>query len=729
MKLQLAGLAAVLTLALATAPLYAVTPGMTALPTGATDGNSHAARFAIGLTIDGGQSFQSSALLNQHITLKGSFDPDAEHVGHPADVFVVKRYDGKYAMLTPANSWVPWSGKTDELQPFLNDAVLRPTQELTLYQGGIARAGQHRIYLSYRPANSSTFIYSSTPAVLDLLAATADPVSYFGQDVFDDVVMTKCTLCHTEKGVAAKSRLHFIKDANQLQQNYDRFKNFYQQLGSDGYNYVLAKVSGNGHAGGNQLPQGSAGYQQLSAFLDLLDGAPGITAPNAPSLFDGVLSQSAADTLRDASLLLAGRLPTAAETAAVRTGGDASLKNLLIEMMQGPHFHKFLKDGADDRLFLRGNIDFNLMDDCATCYPQLVEQYWQLKEKVDADNSSAADRTALNLWLSQINYSTIEAPLELIAYVVEHDKPYTEILTADYDMLTPVLNAAVGGTATFNSSARNTDFAPGRITDYHLRDSGTVTQAAGNASFPRILTAPQLVVNYPHAGVLSSKAFLSRYGSTATNRNRARARWTYLHFLGVDIEAQAKRTTDPVALADTNNPTMNNPACTVCHSVLDPVAGAFQLFSDNGTFRSALNGTDALDAAYKSARTAKLYVTGDTWYRDMRAPGFEGAAANNDSLRWLATQIVKDKRFAAATVKFWWPAVMGSELLKAPETTDDTNYKIKLSAYEAQQAEVKALAARFTQSGYSLKQLLAELVLSKWYRADKLSGKAVNGDA
>ncbi|MES2605507.1 MAG: hypothetical protein V4603_11260, partial [Pseudomonadota bacterium] len=52
-----------------------------------------------------------------------------------------------------------------------------------------------------------------------------------------------------------------------------------------------------------------------------------------------------------------------------------------------------------------------------------------------------------------------------------------------------------------------------------------------------------------------------------------------------------------------------------------------------------------------------------------------------------------------------------------------------LSAYEAQQAEVKALAARFTQSGYSLKQLLAELVLSNWYRADKLSGKAGNGDA
>ena len=68
---------------------------------------------------------------------------------------------------------------------------------------------------------------------------------------------------------------------------------------------------------------------------------------------------------------------------------------------------------------------------------------------------------------------------------------------------------------------------------------------------------------YPHSGVLNTTSFLLRYPTTATNRNRARARWTYYHFLGVDIENSASRTMDPVALADTNNPTMQNPACTV----------------------------------------------------------------------------------------------------------------------------------------------------------------------
>ena len=77
-------------------------------------------------------------------------------------------------------------------------------------------------------------------------------------------------------------------------------------------------------------------------------------------------------------------------------------------------------------------------------------------------------------------------------------------------------------------------------------------------------------LDYPHSGILNEPAWLNRYPSTETNRNRASARWTFYHFLGVDIEKSAPRTTDPEALADPNNPTLSNPACTVCHERLDP---------------------------------------------------------------------------------------------------------------------------------------------------------------
>ena len=370
------------------------------------------------------------------------------------------------------------------------------------------------------------------------------------------------------------------------------------------------------------------------------------------------------------------------------------------------------------------------------------------------------------------------------------------------------------------------------------------------------------ITHYPHAGILNTDGvFLQRYPSTATNRNRARARWTYYHFLGVDVEKSASRTTNPMALADTNNPTLHNPACTVCHGVLDPVAGAFQNYNDEGLYKSEWGGIDSLDGFYKYpegkvfeieadswavrqtfsvtawlhrdsrlvlrhlnnnwcdgnecgtygrdfrldaivvrdvdtgapahrvawqlldehcmydgrynpgtgeddhyqwwgwdceeipldlpgadtyvievvawadragdelaklAIGATLYNEGDTWYRDMRAPGFAGAAAPHpdNSLQWLARQIVADDRFAEAAVKFWWPAIMGSEIAEYPEDAADADFEALLLAANAQDAEVARLADGFRRGfqgrpyTYNLKDLLVEIALSKWFRAD-----------
>ena len=48
----------------------------------------------------------------------------------------------------------------------------------------------------------------------------------------------------------------------------------------------------------------------------------------------------------------------------------------------------------------------------------------------------------------------------------------------------------------------------------------------------------------------------------------------------------------------------------------------------------------------------------------MRAPGFDGELVNNPdhSLSWLGERIADDPRFATAAIKFWWPAIMGSEV-------------------------------------------------------------------
>ncbi len=705
----------------------AVTSGLTVLPVGATDNQVYNARLAIGLTVDGGHSWQASANLNQTVLIKGSIDPAPAHVGGKADIFVVERYGNQWTMLTANGTWVPWSTKVSELQPAQDDVMLAATQDITIHQGGIATSGTHRIFIGYLPASGAGLIYTTTAAAFEFTAAAADPQSYFEQEIFDDIVMQKCTLCHVAGGLATATDLHFIKDSNLVDQNFDIFEAFYRQQ-PDAYNYVLTKVSGgNAHGGGIQLALGSTDYQRMAAFLGLLGGDTTVPGTGVSALFNGVSDQSALETLRDASLLLAGRLPTSTETATVTAGGDAALRQLLPQLMQGAHFHEFLKDGANDRLFIRGNEDFNLADDCATCFPALNAEYWRLQDAATSANT-AASRGAVQSFMRQLHYSVMEAPLELIAYVVEQNKPYSEILTADYEMLTSIINPLVGGTAVFANGAGALEFQPGRVQSYYLRDSATVTVQVPGAAFPRITNPGNTRISYPHVGVLNDKAFLSRYPSTPTNRNRARARWTYYNFLGVDIEALAPRTTDPVALADTNNPTMNNPACTVCHSVLDPVAGTFQDYFDNGTY--LVNLTDSLDRVYKSARGGGLYRAGDKWYRDMRVPGFEGATATTtNTTRWLAEQIVNDARFATATVRFWWPAVMGSELLKAPEVTGDADYAARLAAYSGQQDEIDALKDKFVASGLSLKALLADMVMSHWYRVARLDSTTTGSGA
>ena len=136
-------------------------------------------------------------------------------------------------------------------------------------------------------------------------------------------------------------------------------------------------------------------------------------------------------------------------------------------------------------------------------------------------------------------------------------------------------------------------------------------------------------------------------------------------------------------------------------------------------------GRDGEDRFAKLAAAVNAYRHGDTWYRDMRAPGFNGELAPNadNSVQWLAKQIVADERFAEATVKFWWPAIMGSEVAEPPADEGDADFEGLLLAANAQGAEVTRLANGFRRgfhgrTAYNLKDLLVEIVLSKWFRAD-----------
>ena len=328
-----------------------------------------------------------------------------------------------------------------------------------------------------------------------------------------------------------------------------------------------------------------------------------------------------------------------------------------------------------------------------------------------------------------VHYGFARSPLELIAHVVESDLPYTEVLTADYIMANPMASEAYGATTQFDDGEDPLEFRPSEIVSYYRDDESKVDEyRLGIGS--RVLDPGNLWTDYPHAGILNTTVFLLRYPTTPTNRNRARSRWTYYHFLGLDIEKSAAQTPDPDALADTDNPTMKNPACTVCHRVMDPVAGTFQNYGEEGQYREKWGGQDSLADFYKNPPdgTDTPYQPGDTWYRDMREPGFDGwiAPDADNSVQWLAEQIVADDRFAEATVKFWWPAIMGVEVARPPEDRNDSDFEAMLLTSNAQSAEVNRLAVAFRTgiaggAPYNLKDLLVEIALSPWFRAESIA--------
>ena len=551
---------------------------------------------------------------------------------------------------------------------------------------------------------------------------------YWISDV-DPIAQSQCKSCHQRGGIAANSGARLIFSTS-AEDNHLAMQSFVTSAGGSA-DLVLSKMTGGaGHGGGAVISSGSLQYQAFEKYFLLLEGGSAVGVDDSVGFWDGVVFESPETTLRRASLMLAGKVAKPDAIARAETSEEA-LRGELIKLMRGEGFHDFLLVGANDRLLTDGLGTTFFGIDTRGRFPAFVEYLRQLPET--APEESTVDKPFFTRWEAELEFlwAVTREPLELIAHVIETNQSYKKILTADYTMVNPISSIGyrseaefeieyVDGAGYLDSRKLNT-FKPGKNRGYVVQDDEY--GFSENADFGGVDSFSDYKA-WPHAGVLSSHAWLYRYPSTDTNRNRARARWTYYHFLGVDIEKSAPRTTDPVALADTNNPTMNNTACTVCHERLDPLAGAYQLYGDRGHYKNQWGGLDSLPDSYKNPEWyggepgSSLYQEGDTWYRDMRAPGFEGQTVpeERDSLQWLARQIADDPRFATATVKFWWPAIFGAEPLALPEDPDGPDYEQRLRAFNAQEALVAELAEQFVASGYRAKDLFADMLLSPWYR-------------
>ncbi len=560
--------------------------------------------------------------------------------------------------------------------------------------------------------------------------STDSAASVFGEFIDGPIVGARCSNCHIEGGFSGHTRLVFTSPTTDgsTAANLKVFEDFLSAV-EDGGERILRKIQGVDHGGGIQVPAGSAEFANMERFLALLGVSSGGGLSPA-TLFDGVTMASPARTLRRAALIFAGRVPTQAEINSLGEGSDSSLRMAIRNLMSGPGFHDFLIRGANDRLLTDRHLDDVVQPGNQTFLVDLTNLHKEQAEAAIARGAPARFRDdTFSTWFENTQFGIARSPLELIAHVAENDLPYTEILTADYIMANPLAAKGYGATTAFDNENDPSEFQPSQIAKYYRTDRSKVTQR-DLLTQTRVVNPGNLATVYPHAGILNTTVFLRRYPSTATNRNRARSRWTFYHFLGFDIEKSARRSNDPAALTDTDNPTLKNPNCTVCHIRMDPVAGTFQNYGDMGYYRDKYGGLDSLARLYKFPEdgTDSPYRRGDTWYRDMLDPGFKGETAPtaDNSLQWLAKEIVEDDAFAESTVKFWWPVILGFEAAVAPEEEGDKDFDALLVGANAQANEVGQMAAGF-RSGfrggapYNLKDLLTEIALSPWFRAESIA--------
>ena len=383
---------------------------------------------------------------------------------------------------------------------------------------------------------------------------------------------------------------------------------------------------------------------------------------------------SNSEVLRRSAQQLVSRLPTLEEFRMVASRGDVGIRDAISGMMNEDAFYLRLSEIFNDYLL---TDKYHSRNGSEAAISLLSSDDFPSRRWFDPGKDSRGDNYSSQRRAT--NDGVAREPLALINHIVRNDLPFTEIVTANYMMVNPFSAKTYGIEGLpFRDSSNDREFLPARLD------------------------------GIPHAGILTSPMFLNRYPTTSTNRNRGRARVVFDLFLDTDVLAiEGVRPGNSVDIT-TPIPTINNPECSKCHSLIDPVASVFQNWNHKGQ--------------YRPARLSKY-----GWYSDMESRGFNGEAmplAGNidSSVQWLATEIAKDPKFPKSVTRILVNGLTGKEPLGPPDSK--TNSQESLDAYVAERTLLNDIQARFVSDGFRLKTLVTEIMMSPYWQADGLSADA-----
>lgn len=282
--------------------------------------------------------------------------------------------------------------------------------------------------------------------------------------------------------------------------------------------------------------------------------------------------------------------------------------------------------------------------------------------------------------LAEIFDAQMGEPLKLVEYIVTNDRPYTEIVTADYMFVNPILSKMYG--------------------------------------VPHDPAGPEWQMSWwtdgrPPAGLLSSAEVLRRWESNGSNFNRARGNLIASRLLCADFDTRDISVGGNVDVSDelaVSHAVKTETSCIACHETLDPLAGYFWGYmrvTRQGAVGRAIEGHCGWDyditpqLPYGPNHLPEYYcypirqyspMAEDEWADwDLRPPSYFGTPARD--LTEVGRLIAADPRFAQCTARhfYGWFAQVAPGAVPFAIATE--------------------LQAVFTESGFDAKALAKAAVL------------------
>lgn len=349
------------------------------------------------------------------------------------------------------------------------------------------------------------------------------------------------------------------------------------------------------------------------------------------------------------ALVLRGGRPTAEELAAVRADPSA-LSAVVDAYLAGPVFGEVVRDMWHEVLLLR-------VDQGRFILPPL---------------GPLADRGSEAEFIRGVS----EEPLRLIEHVAVHDRPFGEIVTADYAIASDLAIAAWG--------AKELPADPG---------------APPPAGWKKVAWDSE----QPMAGILSSGALWLRHPSNGTNYHRGQAEVVADALLCSSFLERDVPLFNDIDLSDeevVKNALRTDPACVSCHQTLDPLAShlfGFSRVSAGAVKRSYERGCGPRPGLcypipeYRAGQ-AKGYRA-----KTGREPNFFGLPS--EDLRTLGAQIAEDPRFSMCVARRFYGYFMQVDVEAVPDAT------------------AASLQDAFIAGGMRVRPLVKAIVMSDGFRA------------